>query len=99
MRRLRTTGPIRELVFDLTSAVLRIPQAPSVYADPAADPTDRGSIAMAVLLVARREQDDMDALIDEASGVARHAGRTWAEIGTALGISRQAAQKRFQGVR
>lgn len=34
-------------------------------------------------------------LIDEAVGVARADGRTWEEIGDALGISKQAAWERF----
>ena len=35
-----------------------------------------------------------DALI-EAVGAARRSGRSWSEIGTMLGVSKQAAQKKY----
>ncbi|MFQ6226897.1 hypothetical protein [Nocardia sp. NPDC002869] len=36
-----------------------------------------------------------DRLLDHVVGRARRAGLSWAEIGTHLGVSRQAAQQRF----
>ncbi|MFJ9370818.1 hypothetical protein ACIRRA_41275 [Nocardia sp. NPDC101769] len=36
-----------------------------------------------------------DQLLDCFVDRARHAGMSWAEIGTRLGVSRQAAQKQF----
>ncbi|WP_433566814.1 hypothetical protein ACQP1O_17475 [Nocardia sp. CA-151230] len=36
-----------------------------------------------------------DQLLDYCVDRARHAGMSWTEIGTRLGVSRQAAQKRF----
>lgn len=46
-----------------------------------------------------RELRDLSALIDQGiaqnAAALRQVGATWAEIGSALGISRQAAQQRF----
>jgi Clp amino terminal domain, pathogenicity island component len=39
--------------------------------------------------------DQADALIDHFVDQARRTGATWSEIGTKLGVSKQAAQKRF----
>jgi hypothetical protein len=39
--------------------------------------------------------DQADALVDHFVDQARRAGASWSEIGTSLGVSKQAAQKRF----
>jgi ATP-dependent Clp protease ATP-binding subunit ClpA len=39
--------------------------------------------------------DTSDALLDHFVDRCRHDGRSWAEIGRALGVSKQAAQKKF----
>lgn len=52
-----------------------------------ADPTDL------VLILAVR--DELDAAIDEAVRGMRATGFSWAEIAAPLGISKQAAQKRW----
>lgn len=96
MRRLRTSGDMRELIFEITGEELDAPAA-EIYSGPEWAAADRGTVAMAVLIVARLQQDEIAALIDEAVGLARKSNRTWDEIGRALKISRQAAQKRFFG--
>lgn len=62
--------------------------------DPAAaeaeDPADLRAIARAV-----RESAEAGAHIRKAVAAARANGRSWARIGMALGISRQAARERY----
>jgi predicted ATP-dependent protease len=41
----------------------------------------------------RRER--LEASLTEAVRTARHAGRSWSEIGTMLGVSKQAAQRKY----
>jgi hypothetical protein len=43
--------------------------------------------------VARR--DRVEAELAEAVGAARRSGRSWSEIGTMLGVSKQAAQRKY----
>jgi hypothetical protein len=57
---------------------------------PAEDPVDLRRIGLAV-----RGIDAAKAELDAAVAAARAAGRSWTEIGTVLGVSRQAARERF----
>lgn len=54
------------------------------------DPADLRAIADALHRVARAEADLADAV-----AAARERERNWAEIGMALGVTRQAARQRF----
>ena len=56
------------------------------------DPLDRLDAALAVT---RTLSGQADALIDHVINQARTAGRSWTEIGARLGVSKQAARKRF----
>jgi hypothetical protein len=47
------------------------------------------------LVVAATEAARAEALVERAVRAARGAGASWAEVGAALGTSRQAAQQRF----
>ncbi len=58
------------------------------------DPLDRLDAA---LITARTLNDQADALIDGVVTEARTAGRSWTDIGARLGVSKQAARKRFTG--
>src|SRR5215213_6858002 len=55
--------------------------------------------AVAALVAAVEVADDLrgvaEELLDRYVAAAREEGRSWSEIGTALGVSRQAAQQRF----
>lgn len=50
---------------------------------------------MAALAAAHTAQRGADALVSSAARLARQQGRSWAEIGYALNITRQSAQGRF----
>lgn len=54
------------------------------------DPADLRTIAYALAAVASAEQ-----VVSQAVAAARKNGRTWGDIAMILGISRQAAQKRY----
>lgn len=41
------------------------------------------------------QRDVLEAALAEAVRKARHANRSWSEIGAMLGVSKQAAQRRF----
>src|SRR5690242_5546985 len=56
------------------------------------DPLDRVDAALAV---ASTIHGQADVLVDHVVAEARAAGRSWTEIGTRLGVSKQAARKRF----
>ena len=56
------------------------------------DPLDRVDAAVSVAATVR---GDADALVDHVVAQARTAGRSWTEIGARLGVSKQAARKRF----
>lgn len=67
----------------------------------AADPTlqqrlehDRAAYLDLVVLT-QRASAETDALLRSAIAAARSAGHSWASVGEALGISKQAAQQRF----
>lgn len=45
----------------------------------------------------RREEERARAQVVDAVGRARAGGASWAQVGAAVGISRQAAQERFGG--
>jgi ATP-dependent Clp protease ATP-binding subunit ClpA len=49
----------------------------------------------AALAVAAQLDHQADALVDHFVAAARTAGRSWTDIGTRLGVSKQAARKRF----
>ena len=57
-----------------------------------ADPLDRVDAA---ITVAETVSGHADALVDRVVAQARAAGRSWTEIGARLGVSKQAARKRF----
>lgn len=57
---------------------------------PADDPSDLRRIGLALRGLADEQRE-----VDEAVGAARQNGRSWGEIGLALGISRQAARERY----
>ena len=48
---------------------------------------------------AQRLGEQSDAMLSHYVDRARHAGHSWAEIGGALGVTKQAVQKRFTGER
>src|SRR5579859_7277388 len=56
------------------------------------DPLDRVDAAV---IVAARMSGHVDAVVDHVVAQARAAGRSWTEIGARLGVSKQAARKRF----
>src|SRR5262252_6113030 len=56
------------------------------------DPLDRVDAAM---MIAATLSGQADSLIDHVVAQARTAGRSWTEIGARLGVSKQAARKRF----
>ena len=57
---------------------------------PADDPADLRRIGLAL-----RELADHHRRVDDAVLAAKNGGRSWAEIGLVLGISRQAARERY----
>jgi len=57
-----------------------------------------GSAFDEVIAVTALAVSESEALLQDAVTSARQAGRTWTEIGTLLGISRQEAQSRFTAV-
>jgi ATP-dependent Clp protease ATP-binding subunit ClpA len=56
------------------------------------DPLSRLNAAM---ITATNAADASERLLDHFVGEARHAGRSWTEIGARLGVSKQAARQRF----
>ncbi len=62
---------------------------------PLANPKRRVADPMRALEAARSLQVTVNVGSLAAAAAARAEGRTWAEIGEALGISKQAAQQRF----
>lgn len=63
------------------------PDDPNITVD---DPADLRTIAYALATVVSAER-----ALDQAVAAARKNDRTWGEIAMVLGISRQAAQKRY----
>lgn len=63
---------------------------PSELDKPEADTTDLRRIGVALTAVAAAENE-----LAEAVRLARENGRSWADIATVLGVSREAARKRF----
>jgi hypothetical protein len=59
---------------------------------PHGDPLDRVSDAFGVSATLSEESD---ALLGHFVDQARHSGATWSQIGEAMGVTKQAAQKRF----
>jgi hypothetical protein len=59
---------------------------------PDGEPLDRVADAFAV---STRLDEESDALIGYFVDQARRSGASWSQIGTAMGVSKQAAQKRF----
>ncbi|MEU9805107.1 Clp protease N-terminal domain-containing protein [Mycobacterium sp. NPDC050853] len=59
---------------------------------PAGNPLDHLTDAM---LLAGRLSDHADALIGHFVDQARRSGASWSEIGSSMGVSKQAAQKRY----
>lgn len=51
------------------------------------------------LAEARQLQENMEAALLEGVRDARRYGASWTDVGDALGVSRQAAQQRFGGVK
>lgn len=52
--------------------------------------------ALAAILAALRDRNDAQARIDAAVAQARSEGASWTAIGAMLGVSRQAALKRYR---
>jgi ATP-dependent Clp protease ATP-binding subunit ClpA len=59
---------------------------------PSGDPLE--NLADAVQVAARLDEQS-DALIGHFVDQARHSGASWSQIGSSMGVSKQAAQKRF----
>jgi len=57
---------------------------------PAEDPADLRRIGLALRGVADEQRE-----VEDAVAAARGNGRSWAEIGLILGVSRQAARERY----
>ncbi len=51
--------------------------------------------ALRRIAVLAEQRDDVDAAIIEAVRSARSADRSWSEIGAMLGVSKQAAQRKY----
>lgn len=51
--------------------------------------------ALRLIAVLAEQRDDVDAAIVEAVRSARSADRSWSEIGAMLGVSKQAAQRKY----
>ena len=56
-------------------------------------PADRSSLRKIAALA--QERDRLDLELIEAVETARSAGRSWSEIGLMLGVSKQAAQRKY----
>jgi hypothetical protein len=66
----------------------------------AASPSPEPLAQLATATATAQSVDDVtDAMLSHFVDRARHAGHSWAEIGTALGVTKQAVQKRFTGER
>ena len=59
-------------------------------ATPADDPAELRRIGLAL-----RDMESADAELHDAVAAARTAGRSWAQIGMVLGVTRQSALERF----
>ncbi len=59
-------------------------------ATPAEDPSDLRRIGLALRGLANEQRE-----VDQAVAAARAKGRSWAEIGLVLGISRRSARERY----
>jgi predicted ATP-dependent protease len=57
---------------------------------------DRDALKAIAEYAERRER--VDAALTEAVRTARRTGRSWSEIGTMLGVSKQAAQRKYSKV-
>lgn len=57
------------------------------------EPADTSKLQAISELINQREQ--IDHSLADAVQAARNAGSTWAEIGTLLGVSKQAAQRKY----
>jgi FAD/FMN-containing dehydrogenase len=66
---------------------------PAAIAAPEADASDLRRIGEAVVATARNEAE-----LAEAVAEARRNGRSWGQIATILGVSRQSARERFGDV-
>lgn len=51
--------------------------------------------ALRVIAELTEQRQDLDAAILDAVRSAREAGRSWSEIGAMLGVSKQAAQRKY----
>lgn len=66
-----------------------------------ADRVDAGDLVVAdteslrTIAELAERRGELDAALVEAIRAARHADRSWSEIGTMLGVSKQAAQKKY----
>lgn len=64
------------------------------------DPADlkpRWAPDLAPIAKLRAQRDALDAKLRDAVAAARAGGRGWAEIGYALGVSKQAAHQKYGG--
>jgi hypothetical protein len=88
------------MVDDMSTSRTERTKALEAWAD-AVDPedlvvADTQSLRMIAELVERRI--DLDSALVEAIRSARRADRSWSEIGAMLGVSKQAAQKKYSKV-
>lgn len=82
----RTRAEIEQAAVDAESWLDSLDPA----ATPAEDPDDLRRIGLALRGLADQQHE-----VDAAVAAARANGRNWAEIGLALGISRQSARERY----
>ena len=59
------------------------------------DPVEADTAILRTIAELARRRDDLDAQIAEAVSSARTQQRTWAEIGIMLGVSKQAAHRKY----
>ena len=76
----------------LTERTMRVFEAGAMAAAPSAGKV-RQLVALAAL---ERLRDALDGRIEEVVAAGRHEGASWAEIGTALRVTKQSAHERYR---
>lgn len=61
----------------------------------AEDLVEADTSALRAIADLARQRDQLDQQLAEAVDAARRANRSWAEIGTMLGVSKQAVQRKY----
>jgi hypothetical protein len=59
------------------------------------DLKEADTASLRVIAKLAEERDDLDDRLTDAIGLARRAHRSWSEIGAMLGVSKQAAQRKY----